>query len=130
MSGLIASLSIAPMVAVVDAAIFQNASGKASMRRALIDGARQVFGEPRRFFTSKQFAWIYFVYGGTYVVANGVEQWLRRRDGATTSGVAAGKFAVASATNATLSVAKDRAYSSMFAKDVAVKKKKREKNNV
>jgi hypothetical protein len=101
---------VAPIIAVVDKAIFSNASGKEKMGASLYNSCRTAVTEPIKFLTSRSVKWIWLVYGGTYVVANTISAAGERRDGHWDFA----KFVGSSTANVSLSLAKDRAFSRMY----------------
>jgi hypothetical protein len=118
-AALLTGLLVAPLVAIVDSAIFLNASGKRPMLGALGDGFGTLFKRPATFVKQPAFLWIWLVYGGTYVVANNVETWYRRDEKSTKQDGVMGKFVISSCANAGLSVIKDNAFAKLFANEAA-----------
>jgi hypothetical protein len=101
---------VAPMVGIIDQAIFSNASGLAPMGESIKTSVKTLFTNPGQFFRSPTFRWIWFVYGGTYIAANLTETACVRND----IDWFFPKFVVSSAANIGLSVTKDRAFSRLF----------------
>lgn len=101
---------VAPVIAIVDKAIFSNASGKEALGACIKHSVTAVLGRPLAFARAPAFWWIWLVYGGTYTVANWTTVACER------AAVPADlpKFVATSTTNVSLSVAKDRAFSRMY----------------
>ena len=113
--GLVSGAAVAPLVSVVDEAIFSNASGKATVMQSLKASFSKMLREPGAFVRSPTFLWIWAVYGSTYAVSNSIERVLL--DGGTPKSEVATspiKFLGTSGTNIGMSVLKDRAFTKMF----------------
>lgn len=109
-AALASTVVVAPIIAIVDKAIFSNASGKETLVASLRSSTADVLLRPMTFLRSPSFWWIWIVYGGTYTAAN----WITvacERSGRVPD---APKFVVSSVTNVSLSLAKDRAFSRMY----------------
>jgi len=111
--GVISGAAVAPLVAIVDAAIFCNASGKATILNSFRQSFTQLFKHPVVFVRGPSFLWIWAVYGSTYVVSNCVERMLIQRNAKSVSSHPT-KFLATSGTNITMSVLKDRAFTRMY----------------
>jgi hypothetical protein len=109
-SALVSSFCVSPFIALIDRAIFENASGKRRMAESLRFGLTELFTAPWRAAARPEFRYIWGVYASTYIVANNVESYCK----------AAGmspewpKFVCVSATNVCASVLKDKAFTRMF----------------
>lgn len=83
---------------------------------SLKDQARALILRPHHFLTSKPFALIFMLYGGTYLTANSLDTFKSTTKGraasSTTSG--ASKFAATSAANLSLCLYKDSQFTKMF----------------
>lgn len=101
---------VAPIIAIVDKAIFSNASGKEPLGASLKHSVAAVVGRPMAFLRGPSFWWIWLVYGGTYTIANWTTVACERR-GAPAD---LPKFVATSTANVSLSVVKDRAFSRMY----------------
>lgn len=101
---------VAPLISIIDKAIFSNASGKEPMVQSLVNSTKALVSSPLKFVRSASFLWIWFVYGGTYTTANSVETFCNRNG----QDWFYPKFVVSSTANVSLSLVKDRAFSKMF----------------
>lgn len=101
---------VAPMVGIIDEAIFSNASGRMPMGECIKQSVNTLVKTPGKFFRSPTFRWIWVVYGGTYIAANLTEAVCVRND----VDWFFPKFVTSSAANIGLSVTKDRAFSRLF----------------
>ena len=110
-SGVIAALSAAPFISLVDKAITSNASGRQSLWASMRESLGLLVSQPALFARQRSFRWIVAVYSATYVAANLTHQWLdqAKRPWQTP------KFMVASTVNVSMSVLKDRAFAKIFA---------------
>jgi hypothetical protein len=111
-SGLVAALTAAPFITIVDKAITSNASGREPMWTSMANGFKSLISQPGYFFRQPSFRWIAFVYCGTYTVANLVQLGCEYRR----MNWQYPKFLATSATNISLSAVKDMAFAKMFAK--------------
>lgn len=107
---------VAPIVSIIDKAIMENASGKNPLMTSIKTSLTHLLLKPHQFLTSKPFALILMVYGGTYLSANCLDTFksTTRNQSAsqTTSGPA--KFITTSAANISLTMIKDSQYTKMF----------------
>lgn len=110
LTGIISGATVAPIVSVVDKAIFSNASGKASFTESFKESAMLVMRKPVQFLKGPSFLWIWAVYGATYIASNCTDRYARTRGVDPASSV----LAATSATNIGMSVIKDRAFSRMY----------------
>ena len=111
--GIVSGAAVAPLVSIVDEAIFCNASGKATVMQSFKQSFSKLLKQPLTFLRSPQFLWIWAVYGATYSVSNSVERRLIEK-GESSPATSATKFFATSATNIGMSVIKDRAFTRMF----------------
>lgn len=110
-SGVTAAAVSAPFIAIVDAAITSNASGREPLWSAVKSGFAELLRRPAYFVRKPSFLWITGVYSATYVVAN-TTQLLSQRANIPYD---MPKFATTSFTNITMSMLKDRAFAKMYA---------------
>lgn len=107
---------VAPVVSMIDAAIMENASGKQPLMSSIKGSVLKMLTQPHVFFTSKPFALILMVYGGTYLSANFLDTFKSTTKGEaaskTTSGAA--KFVATSSANLSLTMIKDSQFTKMF----------------
>ncbi|KAF2159344.1 hypothetical protein M409DRAFT_71119 [Zasmidium cellare ATCC 36951] len=111
-----AGAMVAPIVSMIDRAIMENASGKQPLMTSIRGSVSNMLTKPHLFFTSKPFALILMVYGGTYLSANFLDTFKSTANSEpaskTTSGPA--KFVATSAANLSLTMVKDSQFTKMF----------------
>jgi hypothetical protein len=110
-SGMTAAVLSAPFIAIVDAAITSNASGREPLWSAVKNGFSELLKKPAYFIRKPSFLWISAVYSATYVVANTTQLLCQRADVSYDMP----KFGATSATNIGMSALKDRAFAKMYA---------------
>lgn len=101
---------VAPAISIIDKAIVSNASGKEKLVPCIVNGLKTLINRPITFLRQPAFLMIWGVYGGTYIVANTIELICEQ----SKSSPVIPKFIGSSATNTTLSILKDKAYTKMF----------------
>ena len=69
-SGVTAAVCSAPFIAIMDAAITSNASGREPLWSAVKSGFSELFSKPGSFVRKPSFLWISAVYSATYVVVS------------------------------------------------------------
>jgi hypothetical protein len=116
LAGGIAGLSVAPVVSAVDKALAENASGKATLWNSFKGTMLEVAFKPATYFRSPTFAYIWLVYGSTYVAANVVDTICARKK--MDPGLP--KWAATSTVNTSTCIAKDRAFAKLFGASVPV----------
>jgi hypothetical protein len=106
----IAGFAVTPVVAAVDKALAENASGRAKLWPSFFASLGEAFSSPVKYIASPQFRWIWLVYGGTYLAANFAET------GCAATGVspAMPKWLATSFVNTTTCIGKDRAFAKLF----------------
>jgi hypothetical protein len=109
---------VAPVIAIVDVGIIENAAGKRTVGESIRAGFSGLVRNPLAFFRGTPFLWIMAVYGSTYVVGNVSEQVMLQR-ASTVQETAGVKLVASSTTNAYMSVMKDRAFAATFGMAVA-----------
>jgi hypothetical protein len=114
LSGIVSALTVAPAVSIVDKAIVSNASGRQALVPSLLDGVKTLFSRPVFFFRQPSFLLIWGVYSGTYIAANTIDATCERAE----QSAVVPKFIGSSATNVTLSMAKDVAFVRLFGQGV------------
>lgn len=110
LSGIISGATVAPIVSVVDKAIFSNASGKATFTESFKESAMLVVKKPVQFLKGPSFLWIWAVYGATYMASNCSDRYSRQKG----TDPAMPVLLATSVTNIGMSVIKDRAFSRMY----------------
>lgn len=108
--GMLTGALIAPLVAIVDKAIFSNASGRATITRSFKESFALAVKSPVTFIRSPSVLWIFAVYGSTYIVSNCTDRYTRTHNLDVSSSV----LLATSFTNISMSVLKDRAFSRMY----------------
>lgn len=110
LAAILSAFSVAPAISIIDKAIVSNASGKEKLVPCIVNGLKTLFKSPTKFLRQPAFLMIWGVYGGTYVAANSIELICERSK--KSPGIP--KFVASSATNTSLSILKDRAFTKMF----------------
>lgn len=72
-SALGAAVAVSPLVAIIDSAIYKNASGSQTLVRSLASGAREFVLNPVSYFRTTPVLIMFGVYGVTYTTANLVD---------------------------------------------------------
>jgi hypothetical protein len=72
-SAMISALLIAPIISIIDKAIFQNASGSITLIPAIKIGIADFIKNPLRFAKQPSCFLIFGVYCGTYITANSIQ---------------------------------------------------------
>ncbi|KAI9365534.1 hypothetical protein DFJ73DRAFT_772424 [Zopfochytrium polystomum] len=111
-AAVVSAASVAPVISIVDKAIFANASGREKMGACLRNGFALLLTRPWQFVKQPSFLLIWGVYSGTYIVANSVETFCNY----TSRPWFYPKFIASSFANVSLSVAKDLYFTRAFAK--------------
>lgn len=94
----------------------ENASGKQQLMTSIKNSMAKLFLRPHLYLTSKPFALIVMVYGGTYLSANFLDTFKSTTRSRPASHVTHGpaKFAATSAANLSLTMIKDSQFTKMF----------------
>lgn len=108
--GIISGALVAPLVAIVDTAIFSNASGRASITNSFKESFSMAVKSPVSFIRSPSVLWIFAVYSSTYMVSNCSDRYARTHGLDVPSTV----LIATSTANIQMSVLKDRAFSRMY----------------
>ncbi|KAI9891272.1 MAG: hypothetical protein M1814_002962 [Vezdaea aestivalis] len=114
-AGISASL-VAPLITLIDRGIIENASGRARLGESVRNSCRLLFTRPGTYFFSKPFGLIYLLYSSTYITAN-VSDTIHSSMRALPSSASTpttSKFLATSATNMSLSLYKDSAFTKLF----------------
>jgi hypothetical protein len=114
LAGAFAGAAVTPVVSAVDRALAESASGKKSLGESFLGAIKDYGQNPLRYLRGPQFLFIWMIYGGTYVVANGVETACA----VTRTDPAFPKWVTTSTTNTTTCIIKDRAFARMFGTSV------------
>eukprot|EP00898_Chlorokybus_atmophyticus_P000191 jgi/Chlat1/1172/Chrsp113S01638 len=105
-----ASFAVSPFIAIVDKSIVSNASGRQALWPALVTGAKDACLRPHKFLRRPEFWWIAGLYTATYMAANSVDTFCRRRKVEPTLP----KFLATTGVNMPFCIAKDRAFARLF----------------
>lgn len=104
------SFLVSPFVCIVDKSIISNASGRAPLFQCMVDSMKEFVTRPWVFLRRPEFAWIFGLYGVTYLTANVTDSVCEAYEKDKTLP----KFLSTSAVNLTVCIAKDRAFTRMF----------------
>jgi len=110
LAGGISGFAVTPVISAVDRALAENASGKSPLWTSFFSSFREMGSAPITFLKSPQFAWIWLVYGGTYVGVNVCESVCDHTD----TDVAMPKWLTSFVVNTSTCIAKDRAFAKLF----------------
>mmetsp|Transcript_1300 Transcript_1300/g.3828 ORF Transcript_1300/g.3828 Transcript_1300/m.3828 type:complete len:269 (+) Transcript_1300:1211-2017(+) len=113
-AGTLAGAAVTPVISAVDRALAENASGKAQLWESFFGSLREYGSRPIQYLRGPQFAYIWLIYGGTYIAANGVETFCA----AGKMDPALPKWVATSTTNTVTCIVKDRAFAQMFGSSV------------
>ncbi|KIH88847.1 hypothetical protein SPBR_07359 [Sporothrix brasiliensis 5110] len=121
-SGFTAAALVAPIIAIIDRSIMENASGANSLAGSLRASFATLVRRPQQILWSKPFGLICLLYGSTYFTANAVDTATSTAHNRPASHVTAGaaKFAASSATNIGVCIYKDQVFVRMFGPPGAV----------
>ncbi|KAI6090092.1 hypothetical protein F4821DRAFT_36234 [Hypoxylon rubiginosum] len=111
-----AASMVAPLIAIIDRSIMENASGRNTLANSLKSSLGQLLSRPHTILFSKPAALIFMLYGGTYLTANTLDTATSTVRSEPASHVTTGttKFAASSAANVGLCVYKDQVFVKMF----------------
>jgi len=105
---------VAPIISIIDTAIFSNASGKEKLVSSIISSSKRLVFSPIQFVRNPAHLWIFFVYSGTYIIANTTQTLCDH----THTPWEFPKFITSSFANVSLSLAKDGYYTRTFGKGI------------
>ncbi|KAG8624500.1 hypothetical protein KVT40_007567 [Elsinoe batatas] len=115
-SALTAGMVVAPAVSIIDRAVTESVSGRATMMNSVKTSLRTLLLRPHQYIFARPFAIMLVLYSSTYLSANLVDTATSRQKKlpaeTTTAGVP--KFLATSAVNLNLSLFKDTQYAKMF----------------
>lgn len=116
MSASCAASMVAPLIAIIDRSIMENASGRNTLTNSLKSSFRTLLLHPHTILFSKPVALIFMLYGGTYLTANTLDTATSttRNQPATHVTTGTTKFAASSAANVGLCVYKDQVFVKLF----------------
>lgn len=115
LSGLIAGAAVSPLIASVDKALAENASGRSTMGQSMISSLKQIAFHPIKFVNTFAYRWIWLVYGATYVTANICISTCKLKE--VDDGIP--KLISTFIVNASTCIAKDRAFAKRYATTAA-----------
>ncbi|UPK96690.1 hypothetical protein LCI18_007625 [Fusarium solani-melongenae] len=107
---------VAPLIAIIDRSIMENASGRNTLAASIKSSLRTLLLRPHTLLLSKPTALIFCLYGGTYLTANAVDTASSTVSSRPASTVTAGttKFAASSAANIGVCIYKDQVFVRLF----------------
>lgn len=73
LSGMMSAVVVVPVLATVDKAVVENASGRSSLTQSVKNSICEIARNPFIYMSSFEFLWILFVYGTTYMAFNTVD---------------------------------------------------------
>ncbi|KAF4973759.1 hypothetical protein FZEAL_9238 [Fusarium zealandicum] len=113
---------VAPLIAIIDRSIMENASGANTLVASVKSSLRTLLTRPHTLLLSKPTALIFCLYGGTYLTANAVDTTSATVNNRPAASVTAGttKFAASSAANIGVCIYKDQVFVRMFGPPGAV----------
>lgn len=106
----IAGGAVTPIIAAVDRALAENASGKMKLWPSFFNSFREMGTAPISFLKSPQFFWVWLTYGGTYLGVN----MCRSTCEYTNTDEAFPVWGTSFAVNTTTCILKDRAFARLF----------------
>ncbi|RSL71949.1 hypothetical protein CEP54_001041 [Fusarium duplospermum] len=107
---------VAPLIAIIDRSIMENASGRNTLAASIKSSLRTLLLRPHTLLLSKPTALIFCLYGGTYLTANAVDTASSTVSNRSASSVTAGttKFAASSTANIGVCIYKDQVFVRLF----------------
>ncbi|KAJ4149346.1 hypothetical protein NW754_000786 [Fusarium falciforme] len=107
---------VAPLIAIIDRSIMENASGRNTLAASIKSSLRTLLLRPHTLLLSKPTALIFCLYGGTYLTANAVDTASSTVSNRPASAVTAGttKFAASSAASIGVCIYKDQVFVRLF----------------
>lgn len=117
LSGVMAAFTLAPIVSMVDKAVVQNTSGTGTIMGSVKDSLKFMIRSPIKFVASREFLWIFFVYGSTYMAANSIDSLCKIQHQSDVIPKLVGVTGV----NMFASILKDRAFASYYGRKVTNK---------
>ncbi|OTB06294.1 hypothetical protein M426DRAFT_319035 [Hypoxylon sp. CI-4A] len=111
-----AASMVAPIIAIIDRSIMENASGRNTLANSLKSSFRTLLLRPHTILFSKPVALIFMLYGGTYLTANTLDTATSTLRNKPATHVTTGslKFAASSTANVGLCVYKDQVFVKLF----------------
>lgn len=113
-AGIAAAFTVSPIIMTVDKAVVESTSGSKSVWRSAQATVLGIVKSPIKFFVSREFGWIFFVYGSTYMAANSIDSLCK----ITHTSDILPKLIGVTAVNMTASILKDRAFAYYFGRKV------------
>jgi len=102
-------MGIAPIVAIIDKAIFQNASGASNLTKSIKSSIKSISEKPKNLF-SVEFRYIFLIYSGTYSSSNIIDSLCKKNK--INSDLP--KFIGISFINTILAIIKDRKFVKLY----------------
>ena len=113
-SGVCAAFTAAPVIMMIDKAVVQKSGGSATISASIKESMLSLMKNPIRFILKKEFLWIMFVYGSTYMAANSIDSLCKIYHKSDLFPKLIGVTAV----NMTASILKDRAFAYSYGNKV------------
>ncbi|KAF2731673.1 hypothetical protein EJ04DRAFT_442529 [Polyplosphaeria fusca] len=111
-----AGVLVAPVITIIDRAIIENSSARATIGQSLKSSITQMLARPQTFFFARPFALVTALYFGTYFTANSIDTASSTLQSKPASSTTAGtsKFVATSSSNLALCLYKDNAFTQAF----------------
>jgi hypothetical protein len=113
-AGIIAAFTASPIIMAVDKAVVEGTSGSKGVFQSFFGTLKHAVRNPLVFLRSREFLWIFAVYGSTYMAANSIDSVCK----ITQTNDVIPKLIGVTAVNMTASILKDRAFAYYFGKKV------------
>ncbi|ORY65159.1 uncharacterized protein BCR38DRAFT_432030 [Pseudomassariella vexata] len=115
-SASVAASMVAPLIAIIDRSIMENASGRQTIAQSFRNSFQTLLLRPQTMLFSKPVALIFAVYGGTYLTANTLDTATSTLHNKPAPHVTSGifKFASSSAANIGICIYKDQVFVKLF----------------
>ncbi len=109
-TGILAALTVSPIMLTVDKAVVEKTNGKRTLMQSVKKSMKFLIFSPLKYVRSKEFLWIFGVYGPTYMCANSIDSVCK----ITHTNDIIPKLIGVTAVNMTMSILKDRAFAYYF----------------
>lgn len=110
LGSVITAAIVAPVAAILDKGITQNAAGAKTLRQSVVSSMRTAMVSPLSFLRSANYGWLFALYSLTYFSANSAETICASLEIDRT----VPQLALSTGANMTMSIAKDRAFARAF----------------
>ncbi len=113
LAGCLAAFTVTPIMLTVDKAVVERIRGTKTLTQSILSTFKQMAFTPLKFIFSREFKWIFAVYGSTYLTANSLDSLCKIHRVSESTEIAA-KLIGVTAINMTMSILKDRAFAYYF----------------